>query len=520
MIEIPKTHVFPIETVEMIYEDARKFMHGNPRISKYSAAESFSSHSSTSYPFNFSGSLETGNYAVYLHEALKSRVTGFNCTTIIPILYLAYEAIGCKPEIVMFVDFEDKPTDPREKRKPYFFASHFSMIIDVGQKNRYLLDPYLTLFNPIVEQREGYLRIGKNGEIPALERNYGGIIPYTSQEFAELMERLRDPGESLDLLAAGQRAFHNRKVGYEDCNLMVYYDDAETKVTARLYIPQPGIMDKAVSAHHFFDPSGRTIQTTLDFLLAKNFAWDILKDPERVAIASFPAIRKLDAALRKTGSLVKYPRIGSRLLLEPTPLEEICSLSDGFMQDLTDLEKEGLVDRVLLRTLYEAEEPTKEYVYSEEKRDARLMELIAQYHQADTQKNSLEQESFVYGWKIRRNKNIEKRITRREQKINREITKICADMNKLLNLRYSNKHLYHRTMDKVLFADSLRDRTTEELQTMVRERNLDIRIGYLAMVSEFIPYVLSGRKHLELRYYIAPIREKIKARRLKQAAPQ
>lgn len=516
MMTIPPTHPFPLETVEIAYDTVQRFTQENPAASTHRAAFSLYHHLGRKFPFSFAGSLRHGHYASYLHESIEAKVTGFNCTTIVPLIYLYYEALGCHPEILQFCDFEDTPLDKKTEKRPYFFKSHFSVVIDVGQKHKYLVDPYLGLFNPILKQQKGYLRLGKNGEIPAIERTYEGIISYTPQEFAELMERLRDPAESLDMLAAGQRVFSGKLIGKEKGTLMVYYDDPDTKVTARLYIPQPGLLDKGVDAQHHFSDTGEIERTTLDLILAKDFAWDTLQDPKRIGVASFSTIQRLNNLLRKGGSLVQYPRLGSRLAADPPCFDALYDITAGFQEGLTSGEREQLEDFILLRTLYETTKPEEKYLFSTEERDARLTALVVRYQEEQGKDFAFCQELFPFYWKLKRDQKTRRSIRGKQRRLRHTLNEISDKMEQLLYLRSDNKPLYDRTMDKVLFAESMQEKSTEDLGRLVRERGLDPRLGYLALVAEFVPYILHARRYLELEDSIESITEKIRARQEKR----
>ena len=52
----------------------------------------------------------------------------------------------------------------------------------------------------------------------------------------------------------------------------------------------------------------------------------------------------------------------------------------------------------------------------------------------------------------------------------------------------------------------------EELAWLVEERDLDCRVGYLAMVTDFFPYALEAKKDLELELFIPSLHRRVKAR--------
>ena len=101
--------VFPKDTVGRIYEKAAGYLEllskkssGKPYVYATDIANAFIG----SY-YSFTDNLRTGHYATYAHEQVELNMTGNNCTTIIPEAYLWCEALGLKPEIVQFFDFQD-----------------------------------------------------------------------------------------------------------------------------------------------------------------------------------------------------------------------------------------------------------------------------------------------------------------------------------------------------------------------------------------------------------------------------
>ena len=94
--------------------------------------------------YSFTDNLSTGCYAPYPHEYTELNLSGYNCTTIIPKVYLLCETIGLKPEIVQFFDFQNIRTE--KDKAGVISPSHFSLIVDVGRKHKYLFDPFYYTF--------------------------------------------------------------------------------------------------------------------------------------------------------------------------------------------------------------------------------------------------------------------------------------------------------------------------------------------------------------------------------------
>lgn len=67
-------------------------------------------------------------------------------------------------------------------------------------------------------------------------------------------------------------------------------------------------------------------------------------------------------------------------------------------------------------------------------------------------------------------------------------------------------------MDKVLFAQQYEHTSPEYLDQIVEEQELDWRVGYLAIVTEFIPYALEARKDLTLDLFMESLQKRVRMR--------
>ncbi|MBI2152012.1 hypothetical protein HYU21_04760, partial [Candidatus Woesearchaeota archaeon] len=80
------------------------------------------------------------------------------------------------------------------------------------------------------------------------------------------------------------------------------------------------------------------------------------------------------------------------------------------------------------------------------------------------------------------------------------------------NLYYFSKKEYARVMDQVLFSEHLKPLSILERRKAIDHYGLDTRLGYISMVTDFLPYVLKARRDLELDIFRPKIEEKIKDR--------
>lgn len=522
-------HAFPQETVELIYGLINSDRKSYPREFRtlYRCAQWVRRFFFDSY-YSFEDSLRTGNYAPYWHEARSQLIAGNNCTTIIPTLYLHCEAVGLKPQIVQFLNFRDLQT-PEDKKDPVS-PSHFALILDVGRKHHYLIDPFWKTFGPILANNEHSMKIGKCGDRAARRREYEQKIEYSPEQFAAMMDRLKDPAESLDMLVAGQKVYPNRPVPPFNCQVMAYYTDETNTVSTRLWIPHVAVTSKAVYCHTTFNNAGRAKTTYLDLFLAKDHAWIDLTEGKKVATADWSIIYQLRNIIqsipleniengKKKRRFRMYDRLGPVLHRNKTEQRRLLGIVEQLHERLTVQEQAAIKPLVLARTLYEATSPEQEYLSTLAEHDYQLLSLIEQEEELGDKVDQLHRVTYRQNWKlIPFDNNEHLRLRRKEKRLNTQKSKIVREIDDLNHFRRHHRKFYDRTMDKVLFAKTLGGLSVEGMNTMMTEKGFDWRWGYLGIVVDFIPFIVRAKKDLTLRLFMDPIREKIRARKGSTAA--
>jgi len=146
--------------------------------------------------------------------------------------------------------------------------------------------------------------------------------------------------------------------------------------------------------------------------------------------------------------------------------------------------------------------------------------LIEQDIQGDDELRPILVQFYHHNWKLKRLPRKEvRRLNIKKKKINDRLNKVRKKLNSLNNYRYSNRTGYDRAMDQVQFANQLlgeagsKEALVSNMQREVVQKELDTKIGYLAMVADFFPFAFSLKKDLELDLYMDHIREKVKARK-------
>jgi hypothetical protein len=219
---------------------------------------------------------------------------------------------------------------------------------------------------------------------------------------------------------------------------------------------------------------------------------------------------------RKT-RLDRFDRIGPAVLAAPEVKDHICGIADS-LYGLLDMESERkLRPLVLVRSLYEHAEPAKEYLFTDEEHDERLLSLVKKEQAERIRAQPMKDLLYLHGWRLQKCAMSEARRTKvKLDRLNRDIEDVVEEIDLLNRVRYDAKRAYHRAMDKALFAKSVEGSSVDELERRVLSAGLDLRVGYIAMIADFIPYIFEGMDDLELKLYMGAIKPKVFARRLQK----
>ncbi len=503
-------HPFPEESVRKEQELMNLFKAENPKGKALQRAEAIVRTFKDDGIYGFMDNLRTGLYVPWPHERYDLNIQRLNCTTIIPTIYLWTDALGYKPQIVQFRDWRELETK-KDKDKPRA-NSHFALIVDVGKKHPYLLDPFWGICNPIVEQTPTMMRLERNKKYGKVKREYTALWEYSPQEFAMMIDELHHPAQSLEMLACGQKVESGISLGKEASGtLMIYYDMPSNRVRTRLKIPQVAITDKVVFCNLDYNEEGEVERTSLELCLAKDTYWDGVIGKVVIAQGSFEElenIKKITDGLKLQKS---KRRLGSLLQQQPKQTDGLCRLTTELYQRLTTEEKAGLQQRLLTRTLYELSESEKDYVTTEEERFAEIERLRAKEVDHFQKRRDLEERLWKDGWKLEKLEKTEsRRLKSRRRRLDKRNDTVVSDLKELLILHWNDKANYHRRIDQVEFAKRWKKSSEEELTEEVRKRGYDPMIGYAAMVADFLPFVFEARENLELKKYQTSIGEKIR----------
>lgn len=494
-------YVFPEKTVTLLRKGLDKYQEEVKK--PYPRADGIM-QTMMKASYGFDECFESGHYAPYTHERDEYNIQGLNCTTVVPEMYIYCKELGLDPEIVKFVGMKEKGEFGKVEDTGSS-SVHFALIIDVGRKRKYLFDPFWSKFGPIVRQGSKFVRFARNGSYDGARREFEEMLYLSEEEFAADMSHMHDPAGSLDMLAAGQKVYRGKNVAGVNTTLMVYYDPSSNTVSSRMEIPQQSIMGKFVYCNMPMSESGEVEEEALELYLAKDSKWIGLESGLKLANTKFEELEQLSRLMKKKDS--RKVRIG----------KDMGSI-DGELSDLVDrmmtrTDTNSVRKQILVRTLYEAADGSKDYLHSLRKREKRLRDVIQEEQKIAAQQRPIDRKLYYIGWKLTKvDKNEKRRLKYQQRRLKYKKSKVINEVDGLNYLRKDNSEIFHRRMDQVLFAKTLEKKSLGELEAMAAEQKLDPRMGYLAMVSDFVPYVMKGREHLTLGKFREQLKEKVKAK--------
>ncbi len=467
--------------------------------------------------YSFTDNLVTGHYALYAHEAREADVSGYNCTTIVPSMYLYAQHMGLSPQIVQFFNFKDVQISNSvedEVNSP----SHFSLILSKDSK-RYLFDPFFHVAARILEEGPHHLKLAKGSRSTTTIRHFEDKLEYSEHDFASMMSRLKDDGPSLDMLVCGQRLFRDWEVHASRISGMVYFQDPN-EVAFRFEIPQMGIRTKVLMMRQRYDTTNAVWDSSIEMYLARDCYWDSMNDPILVGSFHSTEIAQWQRLLGQLGHTEHFPRYQSLLMKKPMVDLNLLHLSSQATRRLGPDRYAKLLPIIEMRGRYEFEKPELEYLYPLELRASFYMdvqrretEILTAGMEATARLNLVESGLLIISPQ-------ERRILRSKAK---ELRKKSIQTSKELDafhLYLGKNRVYHRTMDKVLFARdcnlSMQGGSRSESQPSVcgEQEALEgmLGLGYMATVADFFPYVHALRDYFSFTAYKDILARKIQAR--------
>ena len=527
---------FPPELTEYLRDHLVRVRQDTDIKSTIGLFAKYSSVYGSSGMYSFTESLRTGNYVHYGHEAEPLKVGGYNCTTLIPTMYTIARELGYNPQIVQFKGFRDikSKNNTSSKKDP---AAHFSLIVDVGRKQPYLVDAFYQIFGPIIEEEEGHLIIGKTNGSSYKRREFDEKNLITEEAFAEMMQTLRDPAESLDMIIAGQKPYSSVDVeGVKYCDHKVFYTEESNTVSFRIYQSVPCLSDRAITMHHKMDDEGRTLEKQIDLSFAKVEQWRTLIGEEKLATVSLNDLYKLRRGLKPFCDVMKRPRFGPLAKAHPKVREIMVEFTKSQGIDISS----GLIDKIspkklIARVLYEWCQPDgPEYFSTKEQRVDYLRKLSGQIDQINDSVRDIGNALWSDGWKIDRlNRNEARRLRRKKERMTKGRAAMLSEIDALNYLRKHNEPFFARLLDQYFFAKSLVDPDSLDFEISATKDLSGLELGsldkvveqnkgnllfpetYAAMVLDFLPSVIDAKRFLDPKHFIEPMRPKIKARRAK-----
>jgi hypothetical protein len=511
-----KVYTFPEESalgIRKLNERTDK-LHGNKSQLEY-ATEIIDRYSPDQI-YGFLNSFIAENYAPYPHEKAIDNIACFNCTSIVPMLYLEAKERNLEPRIVQFRGFKDTGKDQSEQ---LVSTSHYSILIKVDE-DEYIMDPFYKGFGKISEKGKDYIVVDESKDYSSFKREFKQMLEVSEAEFVEMYERCRTDAGSLDMLVAGQRLYDDLLVNnVRDADVFVYYDDENNSIRTRLQVPVPGVQKRLVYTNMSFTDDGKLNETYFDFTVASLVGWDSTIDEIHVASIPLKPIKAFGDLLEKLVKDSDYQRLSSRML-KPENEEAFSVLLEGASLILQNSVHSDALDRMIFaRTLYEFEKPEREFVYDKK-------EFLKGFVSNLSLLQSLEKGVVGMGQKVKMSHldlvdDIDGTYAIHADGIKASIELMAKDIDELLlqvfpheDLRKRNIEHHNRLMDMIHFATHrLKGMSVKDMSKEAEARSLNPMVGYLAILEDFMYLAFDeDPKYITLEFMHDDLGRRIKAR--------
>jgi len=509
--------IFPKESVKLAQLRVNNFLQNNRFDSTYQAARIvMNTFAETSYGFH--GQLSTGVFFPYPHESKDLEIYTDNCATIIPPLLLLSHFFGLKDlEVVELTKCNYIWTKKNEKDPNDM--SHFVITANIGKERRYIIDPQMGVFGSITEEEDDYLKITGAKGYSTVRIEVEGKKSYSPKEFVELIEVMRRPEHSIEMLIEGQSSLGSAKANHLSGNVKVFYDDEDNVISTKLYLEEPRISNKAIWTHQSLNDEGEVLETKIELYLASDSGWRDLVDGKKVATVDLKTFRKTNKYMRKLhGDKVRTKRRISTLLDQDEHQEEreqMLSLVDRVRETMSEEEIKAIEKQVYIRTLYECLNSDQDLLYTEEKHSRFLKDIYDQGIKLEEVFMKTVRRLNKHRWKLKLLSDEERsKLNRKRKIVSEKYDKNRKERDELTELLRLHPSTYHRLTDMLIFDEKeIKERTTSQLRERVESLGYDPRIGHLAMICDFTQVLKPLKKHMTLDLYMKDISQKVRARR-------
>ena len=151
-------------------------------------------------------SVSSGNYFPLPSERMKIHHGPYNCTTIIPEIYILCEEKKINPEIKLMHNIIDKNNS--FEMEPHEYMHHYCIRATINEKP-YLIDPFMQIFGEIVKEKKGVWTISQDCSDAIIKRKFSKTQAISEDEFCKLIDYWRTPAGSLEMLSPGQVLYNN-----------------------------------------------------------------------------------------------------------------------------------------------------------------------------------------------------------------------------------------------------------------------------------------------------------------------
>jgi len=493
------------------------------------------------YPYGFEEAILSGNYAPLPHE-INQMTT---CFSFAVLLYLVADKLGLDPRFYNIYGLQPHPDD---EFYDAFSGDHSFIDVDVGNKNRCLLDRFGNMFGPVCYNLNyRTITVRRNPHTRHLKKKYVFIDHLTKKELINRLMYYRTSEGEIAILECGQRTAMRFKIGNTDTPLWLKYVKPDNRLETVIHESRPLIANFGYCLNTTIDKAGKVVKKNLSIFSHADQGWLQYRDKYNLAefeiddlTPFFKMLADLLGFKQKKGEKTrgKYTSDLTHILLRcgidnfkiyplkiPPGLDKgkVVSVIERINRSVESQYHDNIKNetssplfvallarehyRLNLSSLIEVNRDHDGYVYTQTDRDQVLLQEIEDHVRLSTKVLDLYKKNLLREFGIERNRASATVYNRYAEWVNRQKMKYAS----LGLLRRDDKRAYDETMDLYLYkTGKLKNRSNNDLMGEVLLHGGNPLNAYKHILFKALVFAYQAQTILNHRLYMPKILKKIK----------
>ncbi|PLW79544.1 hypothetical protein C0585_07160 [Candidatus Woesearchaeota archaeon] len=486
--------------------------------------------------YGFQEAIKKDNYSLFPHE-IKNKA---NCHDYAVMQYFLADALGLKPRLINFYDYNDHKNNVKFKPMK---GDHSAIDVDVGEKSRLLIDTQHAMYGYVkYDKFNGAVSVRKNRTTKNIKKTFSRMEELNIERVVNRMVFYRSPRGTMKVLEGGQ-SIKRSKVANRGIELMSRYLPLENAIENHLRFDKVLLSNQVIIQKFLYDDLGEFTDynmnlgtfTERDWITYKNHTqWASFNkaefEPFIEAIENLWQVKdnNLSRFRHKLNSKIieDFKNLGvtgfdmdtknvlsdvpTRTLDDLLQFGEIVKEKFDMLRSLEDFEKyetQMLTKALYMKILSEAKADGKDYegfLYDQSKRDEYLVEKIREVPKffRDGEKKWLDSHLREIGQQTRGMSLLEYDFWVYRNHPDEHI--------ELFIERKKDKASYDKNTDLFVFANEVGNMSANELESQLEGSGFDMFTSYSDYVFAASVLAVQSRKVLGHEPYMNRVAKNVK----------